>query len=714
MKTRRIQSGTLVLAHAALLTGCGGETGDELGSVAQRAAAKDEIPVVHNLRQAFPDARMQMRGSRVRRVFGTVLATGNTADQAAQRARQAFGGALKAGRDDLQPVEGHNGLVRARNDVKPMGLMRDQDTGEYKFWLYRYGQRVKGIPVHDAELRVLVRNRPGYPVVWAGSTLRNVAQFSPPNLPATLRIDRGRSERALAARGLLGASTRAAALDRIGSPELVVFAGDGEQVVRPRLAVRYTGEDTLSRGEWHFVADVDAGDVLHVASRSQTANVLGRVRGNATVSGSAAAECAPSVTVPLPYAEVGISGGSSGFAGRFGYFSLPNSGTDPVDVASTIQGRYFDVFNIPYDGTTEETLAQTVTPPGPAGFLHNAADTEGEVRAQVNAYVHVNRARDFLLSYLPEYHGVSAQEDYTVYVNGDFFSFPWMCPANAVHYPEYLVFCAPGSGAVNTAIPSVIYHEYGHEIIEEGGSGQGYYGEGMADTISFLITGESRMAVGVANDDCESFWRDADNDCQYDPTDCSTNCGGLMDSPHLCGRVLSGIMWDIREALKASDPTGYRDVINTLVLSSIPEHEGIDIDATIATDLLTLDDDDEDLDNGTPHSAEICAGFEAHGIDCPIAATSPCSGLCENPVSFGWTDDYQSGALGTAAVCRETTQAVAGGNCGNLASGRKLYVNGTEMTCNNLNWPSVPAARNGGYCVTTTPGDYAWAFFTLW
>jgi hypothetical protein len=36
------------------------------------------------------------------------------------------------------------------------------------------------------------------------------------------------------------------------------------------------------------------------------------------------------------------------------------------------------------------------------------------------------------------------------------------------------------------------------------------------------------------------------------------------------------------------------------------------------------------------------------------------------------------------------------------------------MPCNAGNWPSLPAPVNGGYCAQTTPGDYPWAFLTLW
>ncbi len=93
---------------------------------------------------------------------------------------------------------------------------------------------------------------------------------------------------------------------------------------------------------------------------------------------------------------------------------------------------------------------------------------------------------------------------------------------------------------------------------------------------------------------------------------------------------------------------------------------------------------------------------------------NPCDGICNNATTFSVNGSYSSGNLGTGVVCRQTKSVVHGGNCGNFVSSRSLYVNGTKMTCSYGNWSSLPASRNGGYCISTTTGDYPWAFFTLW
>jgi subtilisin family serine protease len=101
-------------------------------------------------------------------------------------------------------------------------------------------------------------------------------------------------------------------------------------------------------------------------------------------------------------------------------------------------------------------------------------------------------------------------------------------------------------------------------------------------------------------------------------------------------------------------------------------------------------------------------------VECAPPPSNPCAGLCENPQNISWSGSYQGTNLGTGEICRQTTQPVVGGNCGNFAAGRQLLVNGVSMPCNNQNWASVPPPVNGGYCIETTAGNYPWAFVTLW
>jgi hypothetical protein len=706
VQTRSYTLRLLTSAVAILAPACGGDYEEsppldrQLDLAVERA-----VPIVPNLKKSFPAARLQMKNGRVNRIFGSILATGDTPEEAAESFKDSVIAAHEAGRGDVRALDAGPDRLAFTAKARPIGLMFDTETNDYKFLLYRYGQQVAGMPVYDAQLSVLVKNEPGHPVVWANSSLRDVAKFTPPRGPRVLSINRGKSlDSARALADVESKGGRAPeSLDRFDEPRLVVFAGAEDEDAAPRLAMLYEAEEDRSLGRWKIIADASSGDVLHIEDLAVSADVSGTVRGNATNSHAAAA-CAPEVSLPMPYAEVNITGGSAGFTSDIGFFYLLNPGTTPVTVNSTLQGNFFNVLNAQGPNVS---LSTTVTPPNQAHFLHNAANNNELIVAQSNAYYHINQTRDFLLDYAPGYPVISSQTDFLAEVNGN----TGLCPGNAWYLGSQVLFCATGFGVTNTAFGTVVHHEFGHHIVSSGGSGQGEYGEGMADTVAALLTNEPRFAVGWTVGDCANGLRTADNTCQYDPVNCSS-CGSEV---HACGQLISGIVWDLRQELMVTEPAGWRDIVNSLTLSSVPLHSGSAIDANIAIDFLTLDDNDGNLANGTPHGEEICAAFDAHGIDCPLTPTgTPCTGICSNPVVFSWTGSYQSGPLGTGAVCRETTHALAGGNCGNFTGGRTLSVNGTVMPCNNQNWPTLPAARNGGYCVTTTTGNFPWAFFTMW
>ena len=117
-------------------------------------------------------------------------------------------------------------------------------------------------------------------------------------------------------------------------------------------------------------------------------------------------------------------------------------------------------------------------------------------------------------------------------------------------------------------------------------------------------------------------------------------------------------------------------------------------------------------DDGNACTNDVCSGGVCTHPDNGSCGATPCSAYCTNPINF--SGYYNSGNLGTAATCHQTTGNMNGGNCGNFAGGRVLRVNGVQMTCNYQNWASLPPKVNGGYCVTTTAGDYPWAYFATW
>ncbi len=807
-----------IVAASLGLVGCQGSEEDN-GPV-QAAPAPRAASVKHQgVQTSFPSAKRTGAAGGVTRLYGPALATGASADESAEQFRKRY--VADMGIQDGELVPRSDRQAKAAASASPaVGLMVDRTTGQPKFWLYRYTQNKAGVPVYGAGLRTLVRNDAKNEVVWAASTVRALGDFALPAGAQGGTPDLDKSLRAIpAVAGLDGGPLSAPkSIAKVSAPELVVFAGTEDKEVPPRMAIQYT-VDTLPSGSWRFVADAATGDVLHVESMISYANVNGSVSGNAT-QGDVAMECATSAARSMPDAEVSGSAGEFTFTDDAGNFVLPTSSTGAVDVTSSMGGRFFDVTN--FAGPTE-TIVQSVVPPGPATFLHNAGDTD-EARAQVNAYLALNELRHFVLEYIPTYPEIATEVNFPLNVNLSNAD-NWNCPGNAWYsWSNSISFCQAGTNwqgrdITNAAFASIAHHEYTHRLIQAAGSGQGAYGEGMADSVAVLFSGLHGFGYGWELNQCATPDRDALNTCQFDPDYCSS-CAVSPPPPippgeiHYCGPLLSGTIWDIRIALSVTNPSTYVDLINELTLNSILLHTGSLINDQIAVDMLTLDDDDGNLNNGTPHRTEICIGFAQHGMPCaplppntapvvnagpdqtitlPAAATlsgtvsddglpdppgqvtttwsrvsgptggtvvfanpsaltttatfsmagtyvlrltandgalsgqddlvvtvnppaGPCGGLCPSPVRFSIAPyrDYQSGNLGTGSVCYETTSPIVGGNCGNFLSPRTLSVNGVVKTCNYQNWSTMPAPRNGGYCIQTTTGNYPYAYFSVW
>jgi hypothetical protein len=122
-----------------------------------------------------------------------------------------------------------------------------------------------------------------------------------------------------------------------------------------------------------------------------------------------------------------------------------------------------------------------------------------------------------------------------------------------------------------------------------------------------------------------------------------------------------------------------------------------------------------DCDDGNSCTTDACPNHACTHTNNGSCNQGPCTGICNNPVKFTMNvNGYQSGSLGTAATCHETTSVVSGGTCGNFAGTRRLSVNGVAQRCDWTNWRSVPPPVRGGYCITTNSGNNAWASFSVW
>ncbi len=466
--------------------------------------------------------------------------------------------------------------------------MYDRTMGEYKFTLVYYSQFKDGTPVYRADLRLLVRNNSGYPLVLAASALRDLGDFT---VPSGIAVNSALAENA--------ARSFSSSLVNFTEPRLVIWAGIDDMIVEPVLTMEIIADNgmpaTAEYEKWLLLVDAQSGEIVYSENMIIEIDITGNVSGMAT-EGNRADICDPEVITPLPYSRVYISGGNTAFADVNGDFVIPHGGSSPVTVISNIRGDWFRVYN---QAGGDAQLPQSVTPPGPANFIHNEANTSEYNRAEVNAYYHANVVRDYTLTYNPAYPTIPSQHEWTVNVNLN-------DNCNAYYDYSSINFFTSGGGCPNTAFSTIVHHEYGHHLVYLAGSGQGAYGEGMSDVMGILITDDPGLAYGFYGN-CNEYMRTGDNTFQYP-------CSGEI---HYCGQLLSGCVWDTRNELAITYPFTYRDIIGNLAVNAMLMHSETSIDPSITIDYLTVDDDDEFWENGTPHWNEICAGFGAHNMDCP-------------------------------------------------------------------------------------------------
>ncbi len=266
--------------------------------------------------------------------------------------------------------------------------------------------------------------------------------------------------------------------------------------------------------------------------------------------------------------------------------------------------------------------------------------------AQISAFVTASIAKEFARAHLnPELQWLGDQ--LPVVVNE-------MSTCNAfstgddIHFYRAAFSTNPlgGGNCQNTArIADVVYHEFGHSLHGQsvvpgfgdfGSQDAGALSEGMSDMFAAFITNDHGMGRGFFFG--ESALRDLDpaNDKRW-PDD-------LTGEVHDDGEIIGGTMWDLRKALmaKLGDADGDAQA-RKLYYAALGRSPDI---PTTYPEVLLADDDDGNLENGTPNQCEINAVYSAHGLANPRFSI----GLTD-PVREGSTVTFKTNAPQVGSPC---------------------------------------------------------------
>jgi hypothetical protein len=461
---------------------------------------------------------------------------------------------------------------------------------DYKFTATYFTQSLSGLRVYGSKLVLLTRNEESNPLVLASSQLFDLSSFRPDGAVARSVVDHDALVRI--------AKSEIKGDVQVASTERMIYVGDESNPHAPIIAditlLVVNGFDKVE-----MISNTATGELISAESMICTIDASGNISALAT-EGVAADFCEDEVAMPLPYLNVSLQGGGSSITDVDGNYTIPNGGTGIVTIDAELDGQWFNVTNFLGSETSESV---TGDPAAALDIVFNAINSSEQVRAEVNAYVEANRIRDIVLQANPSYPLVAGTE-MDIFVNRT----DGFCPGNAWYDPEFdtINFCLSGSGSPNTAWSSVVHHEYGHHLVSAGGSGQGQYGEGTGDVMSVIILDDPDLGVGFFGS-CSSALRSANEGLVYP---CSTGS-------HACAPLYSGCVWDTRELLVVTEPLDYQQLLMSWAVNSILVHAGTEITPQMTIDYLTLDDDDADIGNGTPHYFEIDGGFSAHNMDAP-------------------------------------------------------------------------------------------------
>ena len=111
-------------------------------------------------------------------------------------------------------------------------------------------------------------------------------------------------------------------------------------------------------------------------------------------------------------------------------------------------------------------------------------------------------------------------------------------------------------------------------------------------------------------------------------------------------------------------------------------------------------------------NADCMSHVCSNGVCAPPTHSGPCNEICKYD-TIATSQYYASGSLGTGERCIEVPFSLASAACGSFANNRVLSINGIPMTCAG-NSMTLPAMRNGGYCLQASAGQDAWAWVSTW
>lgn len=466
----------------------------------------------------------------------------------------------------------------------PLGMIGSTDK-----MTVRFHQVVNGVPVENGCANVLLDMQGGVlSIHTTGSPL--LANFrTSPALDASRAAQRA-AEWFVGEQGLVPTTIEA---------KLVIDQYDVEGQRTPRLAwkvdTQHVSEGVTPVGKNVFL-DASNGVVYRETESLHFFDVSGTVSSFATpgilpdVAGNpAAAQTARFIRV--------TSGAVTTFTDTNGNFTLTG-----VNAPASVSFRFVNGTwaNVQCNVSTEYTFTTTLN-----AATGNVVTMNSPATALVTAQANCSRVIPLLRDFIKATNPSDNRADFSVRANTEVDG-----SCNAFYDGGSINFFNVAGSCVNSAYSTVISHEEGHWMNDLYGTGNGGdgMGEGNADIFAMYMfdnpiigqdfNGGSDIRTGT---NTRTFCGDANSGCY----------GGV----HANGEPWMGAAWKIRTRLNTAFGNAPGDLIaNAIFLAWMNSYNQTEIKSIIETQWLTLDDDDANINNGTPHYTQIDQGFRDQGF----------------------------------------------------------------------------------------------------
>jgi trimeric autotransporter adhesin len=661
-------------------------------------------------------------------------------------------------------------------DLTQLGSIRAADVSA-ELWNVSIPQTYKGIPVRYGRLAATI-NR-GNLVVIGTETWGDVKGLNTvPTIAATQALTLG-----------FAYAGGQSAMDQILSrPALEIipvappttqkgegFAGKVGTGYGHRLVWTFLFQRLPDDARWEVMVDAHSGEVLALQDVNHYVNqqITGGVYPlTATGICPTPGTCGIMQTGwPMPFADTGLASPNN-FTNSAGLFNY-TSGT----VTTTLTGRYVDIVDT--CGAVSNSSATGALNLGGANNQHDCTTGGGSVgntAAARTAFYEVNKLAEVARGWLPTNTWLQSRLTTNVNINNT---------CNAFWGGGSINFYRSGGGCRNTGeIAGVFDHEWGHGLDDNDAAGVlSNSSEGYADIAAIYRLQTSCVGHGFFSTSNKGCGQTADltgfnaNEAQQGATHCDLDCSGVRDADwdkhadhtpdtplgYVCTSCLTGsgpcgrqvhcaaaparqAAWDLVARDLRGAPFNLDSQTAFIVANRIFYQGSGNIGAWhsctcggTATGCgaangymqwLAADDDNGNLNDGTPHMTAIFNAFNRHGIACatPTAVNSGCgAGPTVAPTLAATAGDTQSSlswntAAGATRYWVFRSEGHAGCDFGKakigevtgtsfvdtqVANGRNYFYNVVAAGASNA---CFGRASN---CVTVTPAASVTPDFTI-